>query len=293
MNITNRLYAYPVLSIEKDDYNSSVFKVEINQSMNGVNNILLQFDITMDNKELKQLIRDGKAEYVIHLECSNTAYRTTLHSMVTHMEYEIPISRVNGKLEIVAFIISKTKISDFHSNDWNEDYEGLQFDFAKASVLGYQNLPALDITKDYEELANASSIFLVYKKPTDEAKPMDVDLNSSRIKIWLSSDEYSVYSRFCDKTEFQPILNAMIILPALVYVFEELKQEDGIEINQDQEWFISLDRAYRKRGIEFVDEIQDEDKSSIVLAQEAMELPLNAAFSKLAGLFENDDEEDV
>lgn len=293
MNITNRLYTYPVLSIEKDDYDTSVFEVQALQSMNGINNLLLQFDITMDNEELGQLIRDGKAEYVIHLECSNTAYRTSIHSAITYIEYEIPISRVSGKLEMVAFIVSKTKIPCFHSNDWNKDYEGLQFDFAKASVLGYQNLPTLDITKDYEELANASSIFLVYKRLTEEAKPMDVDLDSNRIKIGLCSEEYSVYSRFCGKTEFQPILNAMIILPALVYVFEELKQEGGIEINQGKEWFVSLDRAYRKRGIEFVNEIQDEDKPSIELAQEAMELPLNAAFSKLAGLYENGDEEDA
>jgi hypothetical protein len=85
----------------------------------------------------------------------------------------------------------------------------------------------------------------------------------------------------------------MIILPALVYVFEELKQEGGIETNQDREWFISLDRAYKKRGISLINEINDEDKPSIQLAQEAMELPLNSAFSNLAALYENDIEEDI
>lgn len=293
MNITNRLYTYPILSPEKNDYFASVFEVAVYHSMSGVSNLLLQFNISMNNAEINQLIRDGKAEYVIHIECSTTAYRTTLHSSITQIEHYIPIGRVNGKLEIVAFIISKSRISGFRSKDWVDDFEGLYFDFPKASVLGYQNLPALDITKDYEEFSNASSIFLVYKRLTEEAKPMDVDLDSSRIKIGLSSDEYSVYSKFRSKVEFQPILNAMIILPALVYVFEELKQEDGIEANQDREWFISLDRAYKKRGINLINEIDDEDKPSIQLAQEAMELPLNSAFSNLAALYENDIEEDI
>ncbi|MDP3385789.1 MAG: hypothetical protein Q8S24_01040 [Eubacteriales bacterium] len=293
MNITNRLYTYPILSSEKNDYITSVFEVEIYQSMSGVSNLLLQFNIIMNNAELNQLIKEGKAEYVIHLECSTTAYRTSLHSSITQIEHNIPISRVNGKLEIVAFIISRSKISSFSSRDWVDDFEGMDFDFIKASVLGYQNLPVLDITKDYEELANASSIFLVYKRLTEEAKPMEVDLDSSRIKIGLSSDEYGVYSRFCSKVEFQPILNAMIILPALVYVFEELKNEGGIEANQDREWFVSLDRAYKKRGTDFINEINDEDKTSIQLAQEAMELPLNSAFSKLADLYEIDDVEEV
>ena len=85
----------------------------------------------------------------------------------------------------------------------------------------------------------------------------------------------------------------MIVLPALVYVFEELKQEGGIETYQGKEWFISLDRTYKKRGIDFNSEILYEDKTSIELAQEVMELPLNAAFSNMACLYDNDDEEEM
>lgn len=190
MNITNRLYTYPILSPEKSDYTNSVFEVELSHKMSGVSNLVLQFSITMNNAEINQLIRDGKAEYVIHLECSTTAYRTSLHSSITEIEHDIPINRVNGKLEIVVFIISRTQIHQFYSKDWVNDFEGLSFDFTKASIIGYHNLPALDITKDYEELANASSIFLVYKRLTEEAKPMDVDLDSHKIKIGLSSHEY-------------------------------------------------------------------------------------------------------
>lgn len=292
MNITNRLYTYPILSDEKDDYDTSVFQVTTSAKMNGVNSLFIQIDIKMNNIELNQLIRDGEAEYVLHLECSTTAFRTVVSSSLTHMNYEIPINRINGKLEMVAFIVSNTEIKDFWSEDWNEDYDGLKFDFAKASVLAYQNLTPLDITKDYEELINASSIFLVYKKPSDEVTPMNVDLDGGKIRIGLGSDEYDIYSRFCNKVEFQPILNSMIILPSLVYVFEELRQDEGIECNEGKEWYISLNTAYKKRGIDLIDEIQDINKSSIKLAQEAMELPINNALSKMAILYETEEEEE-
>lgn len=39
MNITNRLFTYPVLSDEKDDYKESFFSVDYEQSMQGVNSL--------------------------------------------------------------------------------------------------------------------------------------------------------------------------------------------------------------------------------------------------------------
>lgn len=54
MNITNRLFTYPVLSDEKDDYKESFFSVDYEQSMQGVNSLRLSFDITMNCHELEQ-----------------------------------------------------------------------------------------------------------------------------------------------------------------------------------------------------------------------------------------------
>ena len=294
MNITKRLYTYPILSEEKNDYNSSVFDVDFQYRMSGVNNLQLEFKITLDNEELRNLIIDCKTEYVIHIECSNTAFRTTLHSITEQTSIDIPAGRINGKLEIIALIILKENIKHFINSDWNNDYDGISFDLAKGSILGYKNLPALDIVKNYEELTTASSIFRVYKRITTEEKPMNVDIDSNQIKIGLGTQEFETYSRFCKKIQFQPILNSMIVFPALVYVFEELKQETGIEANEGKAWYIALNKAYEKRGINFIDEIKDELKSSVQLAQEAMELPISKALSMFTELFENmEDEESI
>ena len=81
MNITKRLYTYPVLSEERDDYTDSVFDADVQYKMNGVNNLLFDFGIEMDNKELQKMILEGDAEYVVHIECTNTSYRTTIHDI--------------------------------------------------------------------------------------------------------------------------------------------------------------------------------------------------------------------
>ena len=168
----------------------------------------------------------------------------------------------------------------------------MSFELSKGSILAYKNIPTIDIVKNYEEFSSASSIFKVYKRLTTEPKPMEVDLSTAQIGIGLGLQEYEIYSRFCDKEELQPILNSMMVFPALVYVFEELKQENGIDNYAGRNWYISLFKAYKKRGVDLEDELLNSDKTSVQLAQEAMELPLNAALRKFADLFENSEEEE-
>lgn len=109
MNITNRKFVYPVLNEEKDDYKESLFNVDFENSMDGINSLKLTFDIAITCPELEQMILNGQAEYVIHLECSTTAYREILKTVSKHVEHVIPIGRMNGSLDVVAFVILKKR----------------------------------------------------------------------------------------------------------------------------------------------------------------------------------------
>lgn len=291
MNITNRLFTYPVLSDEKDDFKDSFFHVDYEQSMQGVNSLKLVFDITMNCDDLEQLIISGKADYVIHLECSTTAYREAIHSVSKHIEHVIPIGRINGSFDAVAFIILKKNIKDYYCLDWVEDFGEPIPSLTVGSILAYQNLSSLDITKDYEEFTNAGSIFSVYKRVTEEDSPAEINLDSTKIRIGLGTKDFDVYSFYSRKTELQSLFHSMLILPALVYVFEELKQDGGEEIYHNKEWFLALEKAYQKRGIVFMDEVLNPEKTSYQLAQEAMELPLSKAFDQIPIFYETTEED--
>lgn len=291
MNITNRLFTYPVLSEEKTDYRNCEFKVNFDNYMDGVNALKLIFDISMNCPEIEKLILDGKAEYVIHLECSTTAYREVLHSLSTHIEHEVAISRITGSFDAVAFVIAKKNIANFRCDDWDEDYEGMSFGLAQGSIIAYQNLDRLEITKDFEEFTSANSIFTVYKRLTEEDKPAEVNLESSKIRIGLGTKDYDIYSTYANKSELQSVFHAMLVLPTLVFVFEELKQEGGYEQYHNRDWFLALEKSYLKRGIVLMDEVLNSEKNSIQLAQEAMELPLSKAFGQIP-LFYNMMEDD-
>ena len=71
MNITKRLYTYPVLSEERDDYNDSVFDADVQYKMNGVNNLLFDFDFKLD--------------FFVSLHTRKTyTFRTLLYSCAPH-----------------------------------------------------------------------------------------------------------------------------------------------------------------------------------------------------------------
>lgn len=291
MNITNRLFTYPVLSDEKDDFINSIFHVDYEQSMQGVNSLKLVFDITMNCEDLERLIIDGKADYVIHLECSTTAYREVIHSVSKHIEHVIPIGRINGSFDAVAFIILKKNIKNYYCSDWVEDFSNPIPNLTVGTILAYQNLSSLDITKDYEEFTNAGSIFSIYKRVTEEDCPAEINLDSTKIRIGLGTKDYDVYAVYSGKTELQSLFHSMLILPALVYVFEELKQEGGEETYHNKEWFLALEKAYSKRGIVFMEEVLNPEKTSYQLAQEAMELPLSKAFNQIPIFYDTTEED--
>ncbi len=290
MRITNRLFTYPVLSDDKTDYLSSSFSVDFNQKMEGVSNLQLSFDISMTNADIERLILNGQAEYVIHLECSTTAYRYVVHSFQKHIEHTISIGRINGSLEIMAFVILKKKIYGFQSADWDEDYRDESFDLPAGSILAYKNVAELDITKNLNDFSTKNSIFTVYRKIVEGDVAFEVSLEANKIRIGLSTKDYDIYSNYSSFPELQQLFNAMVILPTMVYIFEELKQDDAIDLYQGKAWFKALEKSYQDRGKLLIEEIESE-KTSILLAQEAMELPISQAFRQIPLLVNASEEE--
>lgn len=292
MNITNRLFTYPVLCNEKDDYVASIFDATLSTEGSVVNSLRLNFHFEMDNKEIRQTMLDKKAEYVVHIECPTTSFRKTVSSEIcSDVEYFIPYRELNGKLELVAFVLATQNIDNFVSDDWNDDFAGLQFDIPKGSILAFCNLPDLIISKDDQDLMKTSSIFSVVRRNTDANIPIDVEPNSDKIRIGLASKEYQLYNKFANIDEAQPIVNALVILPALVYIFEELRQDGNENKYGEKSWYISLERAYKKRGMNLQQVLFDSEKTSLECAQEAMDFPVASALSCIQDLFTADMED--
>ena len=276
-----RLYTHPVLAAGRDDYKTCTFAAQIKHLIIA-GNLILNVTFRTDCAEMERLIAEGDATYILHAECAATICREIFTSAAENFTCTIPTDRIKQHLDCMAFIALTRDVENFSCADWNDDFKGLTFDLQKGSVLAYQNFQPLKIADDQNIFKNVTSIFSVYRRAA-EGEPFEVDLSQDKIKIGLSSGDYQIYRRYCSRPDMQPILNAMIILPALVYVFEELKTADAFEIYGAKGWFQSLKAAYRRRKIDnFAEHIAKDENTSIILAQDAMNLPITKALAGVA-----------
>ena len=297
MKITKRLYAYPVLAADKDDYRKAIFSVEMSEYME-LTDFVLHFSVQLTSESLLRMIGQGEAEYLIHIECSSTAFRKAYHFASPQFEVRIPLEKINHMVEIVAFVVTKKHISGFHSEEWVDDFSGLQFDLEKGSILAYQNLQNLSIAKSMHQSAAQPSLFYVRKRQDDGRQGMRMNLDSDKILLSLLETEYRLYQQFNNDPEMQPILNAMFILPALVYLFEGLDQDEDETEKHDYTryaWYKALEQSYRSRGKDFEETLQDRERTSFEKAQEVMEFPIAKALASLQTIrndFSDDGEDD-
>ena len=278
MKMNNRSFNYPVLAEGINDYKNCAFEADYNFSQSA-DAIILNFNFDTDCAEINNLIQRGAAEFVIHLECATTIFRKILKSARGEFSAEINLSRVKNVLEIVAFIIMKNDIENFSCKDWSADFYGLKFNLAKGNILAYKTLASLKIPDNPDNFAGEESIFTVCRM-VDAENFFDVDFEGERIKIILSAAEYDFFVNANENLEVQPLVNSLVILPALIYVLEELQTEGALEIYETKDWFISLKNNY---GADFVDDLQNEDLFE--LAQKLINLPLARAFDSLKKVY--------
>ena len=279
-----RLFTYPVLAEERDDYKACKFfaKAESQPTADAAGNLIFDVNLSTDCAEINRLIAGGNAEYLFHVECPATIYRQIFTHAVGNFTCKIPLSLVKDKLYLAAFIVLRHDMKDFFCDDWNDDFDGLSFDLKKGSILAYKNFETQTLVEDPNLFKNVGSIFSIYRK-LDDAAPFELNLTPQKIKIGLNSKDFNLYRRYCENPTLQPILNAMIILPALVSIFEELKQD--AQEHESDAWFSALKAAYRRQKADFNKMLAEED--SLTLAQEVMGLPITTALESLAVMFDD------
>ena len=282
MEIKNRLFPYPVLCGDTDDYaESTEFAIEPLVE-EDIHELILEYEYIVKCDSLESLLRRGAAEYILHIECSSTAFRIALKSPVPHISYRILKSRVSGEINLVAMIVAKMDIASYQSAELNEDYSDTSITLKKGSILAYQNLPPIYVTKTTEELANNESFFSVIKQPSldpNEIKPLSFNLNNDKIQIFVDEKTYEAFIKY---QHSQSIALAMLVLPALTFMITEVSNNPSIF--EHYQWFLRLSKFYHSNGKSFVDDIVKKDDNPVNIAQEMLQNPVSNAYRELYAL---------
>ena len=277
MRVRYKLFPYPVLCSEIDDYKENRFEV-VFDVIKDIHQIRFQFQAILEDNLLKEMLEQSQVELVYHIECAKTLYRQ-IHC-TKYLQYEVAIDekQLNGKVDICCFIVATEDIASYCNDNFNEDYKGVSFEILKGNILGFYNLPRMDFTKNTEELSKVSSIFSVIRKEAAE-EGMEIELTGDKIKICLGNDAFMQYKNFAKASDYQSMMHAILIFPSLLYALDMI-MKDGEEDYQEYRWFKAIDKMLSASN-KSLNKETIEQMTSYKLAQKLLNLPVNRALSNM------------
>lgn len=297
MEIRSKLYPYPVLSPDSDDYLASSFINDINVVRDGYN-VKIILSSLLENKDLAELISKGAAQYVYHIECAQTGFRKAIMTKTPDYVFSLPDEKVCGRLQICPFIVAARDIPDYVNDSFNEDYRGFKFQIEAGCVMAVGEQANFDINKDRDDLISAKSIFVVTKNADETAMDMDIDVFKSKITIKLPEKDHANFKNMSRVPIVQKNLNALIIIPALMQALNEVNSRDADDrftTFSSYNWYKSVRKALKNKFGRDLDSDHFQPNEIVAYSQRLINSPLSGALDYLAlgtvSLEEGDDDE--
>lgn len=163
------------------------------------------------------------------------------------------------------------------NSNFSNDYKGFKFNIEKGCVLAIGNQYNVHINKIKDDLANTSSIFSIVSSTDPLENMIKVELASQKLVISLPEKNYHQYYNIQGYIDMQPVMHSMIIIPALVYVFSELRRAGNqLYEYEDYRWFRSLTRACEAINVT-IDEENLKNIEILTVAQQLLDGPISKA----------------
>lgn len=217
------------------------------------------------------MLENKVIELAVLMECPRTAFRQLFILENRGGCLEIPSSSVTFKAELCCLLISKTDFDLSKENGISNDYGDVKFRIQKGFIVGYDNTYPFSIDKDKEDEFKTSSIISVVKK-LDLNDCADIDLdNPDKIKIQLNPEMYNMFVQLQGQDKL-PIVHSMIVLPALVYVIDQIRHEELRKMYEDYYWYRCICKQLEIMKLE-IDGKEFNKKSSLAIAQEILKRP--------------------
>lgn len=274
MKLKADLFPYPVLNTEMNDYENSTFSSDIQIEKVSPSKMNLVVTFSLHDAVLEQFIAEEKAVYAVHLEGVSSSYRKLFTTSKLQNELIIPLNAndLTGKIEVNTMILANVNIENYSNPNFNKEYYGDSFtvlQLNKGDILAFDNMAELNIKFINKENPNAKSMIRV--AAINDAY-MDVNIDGDIILVNLpkkAHEAYQIMSR-SDQVK-QNMLLVTVVMPALTYVIERVKNGD---FNRDSLWVPALFELLYKVGY---DEQTILTADAMKVAQQLLDAPVEDA----------------
>lgn len=227
MKYKNVSLPYPVLGIYDDVYPLLGDDcIQMSDPVKTATEYQFGINLNQDNKDIAQLVKEGKAEYACEVTCRGTFLRRCYKSSTPRFDIRLGRTEVNGRIEFQCFIATCQPIQNYNNDDFNEDYHGFTFDLETGDMLAVFPLAWWNTNLKYDKLYAAGS-FMQIVEAGDGIDKTWFNLNEDRILIELPHDLFVQYQRIGNS--FPEVIHSSLVHNALVYALSNLSeyQESG------------------------------------------------------------------
>lgn len=284
MLIRNKHFPYPVIAEGNDSYASANFITDVDSERDGYY-VKFTLKASTNNSGMNDLIKDKKASIVHHIECVQTCYRHAVITDDAETTFQIHQSKLNGAVQISTVIVANEDIKSYKNVDFSADYRGFSFNIKRGCLLAIGGCVEIELNKQKDDLENTSSIFSILPNidPNETVVKVDISSIQPKIVIRIPIKGCNIYKNLATNLELQSIMHSMIIVPALVQVFNELKEARSELYNYSNcRWFKALCKACKTLNI-VINEDSLANLNSYEVAQKLLDSPTMRALVYLAG----------
>ncbi len=261
------LFPHPVLRKDNEDYKSSKFETKLSDK-NLISDYLIKLDLSLDNKEMLELIKKEQAKIICHMECSKTKFRNIKELTLGENEFMIQAGEIEGAVIILPLIVANKEINNYYSKDFNKDYENNSFKVKKGDILAIGKHFQVTIKNKRDKLSSIPSIFSIVPHNPNQKETI-VILSEDKIKIYIPENSFKIYNKYRKNEWYNNIMCSIIILPSLIYTLDALKEGDLIEYG-DKRWFRRITNKLKEIGIN-IERGELIEKDILKLAQSILE----------------------
>lgn len=279
MRLSTRSYPHPVLG-NQDDIPHCAFQVNADQSFDH-DNLYLSFDTDCSSQEIRRLISQGSAHYVVHIECSNTLYRRSWSFSEPRFSLSVSLDDICESVEVNVGICAAKDISDYAPDGVHEDYGDARFTIRPGDFLAITETHVIDVFPNFEALGRVSSIMEIRCSSHKGDAPMTVLFESPRIQIILSEKDFKQYALSKRNPDALGLLMCAIVLPVLIEAVKNTIALDEEDILDGKRWQKVLSTRIRALG-QHAAEIEP-----FIVAQQILELPVKRALASAVKMLEN------
>lgn len=286
MKISYRSYPHPVLSYFSDDLVRCAFQatvtVDVSQSYFG-----LHVRCQLSSKDLRSLIKEGRAAYALHIECSATRYRRIALSADPEFTLEVPASSVQGTVDVCVLVCATQAIDRYINENFHSDYGKTQFSVAKGDVLAVAEDRTFLADSERDQLRRIPSILEVARTTDPEASAMDLDLMGNKITIRLRSEDYERYSTLVPAVHLETIIASIVAVPVLIEVLEDvLTSDDADQEFGNYRWYRVIKSKLTSEGIDLSS--GEFPIATVALAQKLLDEPVTQALAAVQTIAEEE-----